>query len=60
MKMTYSKPQAQVINLYAEDTMLVAGSGNNVSYDVDNTKETNVIMSDQKGWSSGSWSADED
>ncbi|WP_154668739.1 hypothetical protein [Prevotellamassilia timonensis] len=58
MKMTYSKPQAQVINLYAEDTML-AGSGN-VSYDVDKTKETNVIMSDQKGWSSDSWSADED
>ncbi len=58
MKMTYSKPQAQVINLYGEDTML-AGSGN-VSYDVDKTKETNVIMSDQKGWSSDSWSADED
>lgn len=58
MKMTYSKPQAQVINLYAEDTML-AGS-RNVSFDVDNTKETNVVMSDQKGWSSDSWSADED
>lgn len=58
MKMTYSKPQAQVINLYAEDIML-AWSGN-VSYDVDKTKETNVIMSDQKGWSSDSWSADED
>lgn len=57
MKMTYSKPQAQVINLYGEDIM-VAESGN--SYDVDKTKETNVIMSDQKGWSSGSWSADED
>lgn len=57
MKMTYSKPQAQVINLYAED--MLAGSGN-VSYDVDATKETNVIMSDQKGWSSDSWSADED
>lgn len=58
MKMTYSKPQAQVINLYAEDTML-AGS-RNVSFDVDNTKETNVVMSDQNGWSSDSWSADED
>lgn len=58
MKMTYSKPQAQVINLYGEDIM-VAGS-ENVSYDVDKTKETNVIMSDQKGWSSDSWSADED
>ena len=56
--MTYSKPQAQVINLYGEDFML-AGSGD-VSYDVDKTKETNVIMSDQKGWSSDSWSADED
>ena len=30
MKMTYSKPQAQVINLYAEDTML-AGSVKNLS-----------------------------
>lgn len=58
MKMTYSKPQAQVINLYGEDIMQL-GSGN-VSYDVDKTKETNVIMSDQKGWSSNSWSADED
>ena len=58
MKMTYSKPQAQVINLYGEDIM-VAGSGN-VSYDVDKTKETNMIMSDQKGWSSDSLSADED
>lgn len=57
MKMTYSKPQAQVINLYAED--MLAGSGN-ASFDVDKTKETNVIMSDQKGWSSDSWSADED
>lgn len=57
MKMTYSKPQAQVINLYGEDIMAWSG---NVSYDVDKTKETNVIMSDQKGWSSDSWSADED
>ncbi len=56
--MTYSKPQAQVINLYGEDIML-AGSGK-ASFDVDKTKETNVIMSDQKGWSSDSWSADED
>ena len=57
MKMTYSKPQAQVINLYAEDTML-AESG--VSYDVDATKETNMVMSDSKGWNSDSWTADED
>ena len=56
--MTYSKPQAQVINLYAEDTML-AGSGD-VSFDVDGNKNTDVVMSDQKGWSSDSWSADED
>ena len=35
--MTYSKPQAQVINLYGEDIM-VAGSGN-VSYDVDKTRK---------------------
>lgn len=57
MKMTYSKPQAQVINLYAEDTMLLAGSERFV---VDGTKNTDVVMSDQKGWSSDSWSADED
>lgn len=56
MKMTYSKPQAQVINLYAEDTML-AGSDRFV---VDGNKNTDVVMSDQKGWSSDSWSADED
>mgnify|MGYP000859724615 FL=1 len=56
MKMTYSKPQAQVIDLYAEDTML-AGSERFV---VDGTKDTDFVMSDQKGWSSDSWSADED
>lgn len=56
MKMTYSKPQAQVVNLYAEDTML-AGSE---TYAVDPTKNTDVVMSDQKGRSSDSWSADED
>lgn len=56
MKMTYSKPQAQVIDLYAEDTML-AGSERFV---VDGTKNTDEVMSDQKGWSSDSWSADED
>lgn len=56
MKMTYSKPQAQVINLYAEDMML-AGSEKFV---VDGNKDTDVVMSDQKGWSSDSWSADED
>ena len=55
--MTYSKPQAQVINLYGEDIMV---AGSDVSYDVDKTKETNVIMSDQKGWDSESWTADED
>ena len=37
--MTYSKPQAQVVNLYGEDIML-AGSGK-ASFDVDKTKETN-------------------
>lgn len=56
MKMTYSKPQAQVVNLYGEDIML-AGSERFV---VDGNKNTDVVMSDQKGWSSDSWSADED
>lgn len=56
MKMTYSKPQAQVVNLYGEDIML-AGSDRFV---VDGNKNTDVVMSDQKGWSSDSWSADED
>ena len=56
MKMTYSKPQAQVIDLYAEDTML-AGSER---FAVDGSKDTDVVMSDQKRWSSDSWSADED
>ena len=55
MKMTYSKPQAQVINLYAED--MLAGSERFV---VDGTKDTDVVMSDQKGWNSDSWTADED
>lgn len=56
MKMTYSKPQAQVINLYGEDIMLAGAN----SFAVDGTKDTDVVMSDQKGWSSDSWSADED
>ena len=56
MKMTYSKPQAQVVNLYGEDIML-AGSER---FAVDGTKDTDVVMSDHKGWSSDSWSADED
>lgn len=56
MKMTYSKPQAQVINLYGEDIMLPGSE----RFAVDGTKDTDVVMSDQKGWSSDSWSADED
>lgn len=56
MKMTYSKPQAQVINLYGEDIMLTGSE----RFAVDGTKDTDVVMSDQKGWSSDSWSADED
>ena len=56
MKMTYSKPQAQVINLYGEDIMLARSE----RFAVDGTKDTDVVMSDQKGWSSDSWSDDED
>ena len=56
MKMTYSKPQAQVINLHAEDMLLAVSE----RFTVDGSKETDVVMSDQKGWSSDSWSADED
>lgn len=56
MKKTYNKPQAQVVNLYGEDVML----GASPVYDVDATKETNVIMSDSKGWNSETWTADED
>ena len=57
MKQTYIKPQAQVVSLFTEDKLL-AGS---TSFEVDANKETDVVMSEEKGWSSESWNtADED
>lgn len=59
MKKSYIKPQAQTVCLFTEDKML-AGS-NPASYDVNADKETNVIMSEGKGWNSDTWAAtDED
>ena len=59
MKKSYIKPQAQTVCLFTEDKMLLAGS--NPSFDVSSKKETDMILSEGKGWSSDSWTAtDED
>lgn len=58
MKKSYIKPQAQTVCLFTEDKML---AGSNRSYEVNAEKETNVIMSEGKGWNSDTWAAtDED
>ena len=58
MKKSYIKPQAQTVCLFTEDKMLASS---NSSYDVNAEKETNVIMSEGKGWKSDIWAAtDED
>lgn len=58
MKKSYIKPQAQTVCLFTEDKML---AGSNSSFDVSSEKETNVIMSEGKGWNSDTWAAtDED
>ena len=58
MKQTYIKPQAQVVSLFTEDKLLAAST---FSIEIDGNKESDVIMSETKGWSSESWSTtDED
>ena len=54
MKKSYIKPQAQTVCLFTEDKML---AGSTPSFDVSSEKETAVIMSEGKGWSSDSWTA---
>lgn len=58
MKKSYIKPQAQTVCLFTEDKML---AGSNSSFNVSSEKETDMILSEGKGWSSDSWTAtDED
>lgn len=57
MKKTYIKPQAQAVNLFAEEALLSVSN----SFEVSADKETNEVFSNDKGRSSDSWSAaDED
>lgn len=57
MKKSYIKPQAQTVCLFTEDML----AGSNPSFDVNSKKETDMILSEGKGWSSDSWTAtDED
>lgn len=57
MKKSYIKPQAQTVCLFTEDML----ASSNSSFDVSSEKETNVIMSEGKGWNSDTWAAtDED
>ncbi len=60
MKKTYSAPSAVAINLIAEG-MMAASNESQIKYNSDETvnNESN-ILSNGKGWSSESWSADED
>lgn len=58
MKKSYIKPQAQTVCLFTEDKML---AGSNSSFNVSSEKETDMILSEGKGWSSDNWTAtDED
>lgn len=58
MKKTYIKPQAQAVSLFTEEALL---SVSTQDYEVNAGKETNVVFSSEKGWSSDNWSAaDED
>lgn len=57
MKKTYIKPQAQAVSLFTEEALL---SVSTQDYEVNADKETNVVFSSEKGWSSDNWSADED
>lgn len=56
MKKTYIKPQAQAVSLFTEDALLSLSS-----VEVNGTKESDEVFSNEKGWSSESWSnTDED
>lgn len=58
MKKTYSAPSAMAINLIAEGMM---AASDKINYNSDETvKNENLILSNGKGWSSESWSTDED
>lgn len=57
MKKTYIKPQAQAVSLFTEEALLSVST----QYEVNTGKETDVVFSSEKGWSSDNWSAaDED
>lgn len=56
MKKTYIKPQAQAVSLFTEDALLSLSK-----VGVDQSKESDDVFSNEKGWSSNNWSAaDED
>lgn len=59
MKKTYSAPSAMAINLIAEGMM---AASDKINYNSDETvKNENLILSNEKGWSSDNWTAaDED
>lgn len=60
MKKTYSAPSAMAINLIAEG-MMAASNESQIKYTSDETVDNeSYILSNGKGWSSESWSTDED
>ena len=59
MKKTYSAPSAMAINLIAEG-MMAASNESQIQYSDETVKNENLILSNGKGWSSESWSTDED
>lgn len=56
MKKSYIKPQAQTVCLFTED--MLAGSPD-PSFDVNAGMESDIIMSEGKGWSSDNWTAED-
>ena len=53
MKKQYTNPTAVGVSLQVETPLL------NSSYEVSTEKETNVVMSNEKGWSSANWQTDD-
>lgn len=54
MKKQYTKPTAVGVSLQVEAPLL------NSSYEVSAEKQTDVVMSNEKGWSSSNWQTTDD
>lgn len=58
MKATYISPSSEVVTFHCESALMQASSP---SFDVDNSKESDVVLSNSSSWDCNSWAeADED